>query len=187
MKSPTFLSSHPCGTAPTICDGPVVLAETDAITDYLVAKYAPTPNPLVPSPSASNFADYIFWRHFANGTLGPSTGRCMMFAFAGIDPSSPMSAGVQGRLVKACQMVEERLGKSKWLAGDEFTLADLMTVWWFTGMRQFYPYDLTAYPNVVAWLKRVGERKAYQQAMAKGDPGFTPLLGKEKPEMIKRG
>ncbi|KAF2502662.1 glutathione S-transferase [Lophium mytilinum] len=187
LAPPEYKALHPSGTAPIIYDGPVKLAETDAITEYLLAKYAPTPNALVPAPSAPNFADYVFWRHFANGTLGPSTGRVMMFAFAQVDPANPAAKGVQARFELAAKMVDDRLGESKWLAGDEFSLADLMTVWNLTGLRQFNPFELTPYPNVVSWLERVGERPAYKRAMEKGDPGFKPLLGAEKPEAIKRG
>jgi len=111
----------------------------------------------------------------------------MMFAFAGIDESSPVSVGVLGRFEKACKMIEDRLGESRWLAGEEFTLADLMSVFTFTSLRQFYPFALTDYPNVVAWLGRCGAREGYKTAMAKGDPGFEPLLGAEKPEMLKSG
>jgi glutathione S-transferase len=43
-------------------------------------------------------------------------------------------------------------------------------------MRVFTPLDLTPYPNIRAYLKRIGGRPAYQRAMNKGDPDLTPLL-----------
>jgi len=111
----------------------------------------------------------------------------MMFNFAGVDSSNPVRAGVDGRMDHANKMTDDRLGESKWLAGNEFSLADVMSAWNFSGLRQFSPYALTKYPNIVRWLKAIGEREAYQRAMEKGDPGFEPLLGEGKPEMIKRG
>ena len=45
-----------------------------------------------------------------------------------------------------------------------------------TTMRVFMPYDLGGFPAILAYLKRIGERKAYQRAMAKGDPGMKLLL-----------
>jgi glutathione S-transferase len=45
-----------------------------------------------------------------------------------------------------------------------------------TTMRAFAPMDLTPYPNIRAYLKRVGQRPAYKRAMAKGDAGMTPML-----------
>ncbi|MGF6529472.1 glutathione S-transferase [Paraburkholderia sp. GAS206C] len=45
-----------------------------------------------------------------------------------------------------------------------------------TTMRLFHPLDLTPYPNILAYLQRIGARPAYQRAMAKGDPDLTPML-----------
>lgn len=49
-------------------------------------------------------------------------------------------------------------------------------VFGLTTMRAFAPRDLTPYPNIRAYLKRIGERPAYQRAMQKGDPAMTPML-----------
>jgi len=82
------------------------------------------------------------------------------------------------------KLVDSRLEEATWLAGDEFTAADIMSVFSLTTMRVFMPFDLSGYPNILAYLKRVGERKAYQVAMAKGDPGFEPALGGPSPELF---
>lgn len=60
-----------------------------------------------------------------------------------------------------------------WLAGDEFTAADVLTVWCVTTMRQFVPLDLSPYEGgILAWLGRVAGREAYRRAMEKGDQGL---------------
>jgi glutathione S-transferase len=51
-----------------------------------------------------------------------------------------------------------------------------MAVFSLTTMRHFAPVDLAPYPNIRAYLRRIGEREAYRRAMAKGDPDMTPLL-----------
>jgi glutathione S-transferase len=43
-------------------------------------------------------------------------------------------------------------------------------------MRAFAERDISAYPNILAYLQRIGSRPAYQRAMAKGDPKLTPML-----------
>jgi glutathione S-transferase len=43
-------------------------------------------------------------------------------------------------------------------------------------MRAFAARDLSANRNTQAYLKRIAARPAYQRAMAKADPGFTPPL-----------
>ncbi len=51
-----------------------------------------------------------------------------------------------------------------------------MSVFSLTTMRLFQPLDLRPYPSILADLQRIGARPAYRRAMAKGDPGFEPML-----------
>jgi glutathione S-transferase len=51
-----------------------------------------------------------------------------------------------------------------------------MSVFSFTTMRLFQPFDLAPYPHIRAWLQRAVARPAYRRALAKGDPGLVPLL-----------
>ena len=51
-----------------------------------------------------------------------------------------------------------------------------MTVFSLTTMRNFQPIDLSPYPGIRAYLKRMSERPGYRRALAKGDPGMTPLI-----------
>ena len=43
-------------------------------------------------------------------------------------------------------------------------------------MRIFLPLDLAPYPHIKTYRRSIGERKAYQRAMRKGDPDLVPLL-----------
>jgi glutathione S-transferase len=72
--------------------------------------------------------------------------------------------------------LEARLAESPYLAGETFTAADIMTLFPLSTMRVFAPRDLKPYSNVRAYLKRIGERPAFQRAMAKADPGFKVPL-----------
>ena len=73
-------------------------------------------------------------------------------------------------------LVETRLGEASYFAGREFTAADIMSVFSLTTMRLFQPFDLGPFPNIRAYLQRIGERPAYRSAMAKGDPDLSPML-----------
>ena len=74
------------------------------------------------------------------------------------------------------QLLEARLGEVDYLAGAEFTAADIMAMFSLTTMRYFNPVDLAGYPRILAYLKRLSQREAYQRAMRKGDPGMELLL-----------
>jgi glutathione S-transferase len=43
-------------------------------------------------------------------------------------------------------------------------------------MRLFLPVDLSPYPAILSYLRRIGARDAYRRAMRKGDPDMAPLL-----------
>jgi glutathione S-transferase len=51
-----------------------------------------------------------------------------------------------------------------------------MIILCLTTMRVFLPLDLAPWPNILAYLQRVGVRPAYQTAMRKGDPELVPVL-----------
>jgi glutathione S-transferase len=58
---------HALGKAPVIRDGDTVLAESGAIVDYIVHRYAG--DRLAVAPAAAAYARYIYWFHFAEGSL----------------------------------------------------------------------------------------------------------------------
>jgi glutathione S-transferase len=73
---------------------------------------------------------------------------------------------------RAFELIEARLGEVPYLAGQDFTAADLINFFPLTTMRAFVPKDLSAYPNIRAYLKRIGDRPAYRKAMELGDPNL---------------
>lgn len=168
---------HPFGTAPVISDKGVVLAESGAIMDYIIAKYGN--GRLVPKPDDPNFPDYLFWYHFGNGSMMPAMSMNLVVNIMSEGSSNnqhPIIETLLQRVHRAFKLAEKRLGTVDYFAGNEFTAADIMMLFPLTTMRVFVPFDLTPYPNIRAYLKRIGQRTGYQQAMKKGDPGFTSLL-----------
>jgi glutathione S-transferase len=103
-------------------------------------------------------------------------GRSMTIQRLGTPPDNPVAAATRERLDRALKTLDARLASQPWLAGREFTAADIMTVFCATTMRLFLAFDLAAWPNIRAWLQRVGERPAYRRAMQKGDPSMEPML-----------
>ena len=73
-------------------------------------------------------------------------------------------------------MIDATLAEAEYLVGDSFSAADIINLFPLTTMRAFVPRDLSAYPHILAYLKRMGARPAYRRAMAKGDPGMKLML-----------
>ncbi|MEO6854803.1 MAG: glutathione S-transferase family protein [Rhodoferax sp.] len=174
LSPPALKALHPLGAAPVIVDGDLVLAESGAIVDYILAKYGG--GRLVLGPDHPDFAQYLYWLHFANGNLQPVLGRNMVLRRLNLAVDNPTLVTTRGRLDLVLNLVEARLGVADYLAGSVFTAADTMTVFSLTTMRTFFPFDLAPYPHIRAYLRRIGDRPAYRSAMRKGDPGMEPML-----------
>ena len=174
LSPPALRALHPLGAAPVIQDDGLLLAESAAIVEYIIAKHGG--GRLRLGPDHPDFASYLYWFHFANGNLQPVMGRLMVVGRAGLAPDHPVQMAAQERLDRVMALGEARLGEADHLAGDEFTAADIMSVFSLTTMRLFQPLDLRPYPNILAYLQRMGSRPAYRRAMAKGDPDLVPML-----------
>ena len=169
-----YKALHPIGAAPVITDGDLVLAESGAIVEYIVAKYGG--GRLILTASHPDFAPFLFWFHFANGTLQAVMGRCMMLGRLKLADDNPVLIAQRERLDRAFDLVAARRKDADYFAGSESTTADIMMGFSLTTMRYFLPYDYARLPILRAYLKRIGERPAYRRAMEKGDPGMTLLL-----------
>jgi glutathione S-transferase len=174
LAPPEYKALHPIGSAPVIADGDVVLAESAAIVDYIVARYGQ--GRLTPRVDDPGFASFLYWFHFASGTLQPALGRLMTLNRLSLAADNPTLLAFKARLDRAFDLVAARCGEADYLAGSAFTTADIMMGFSLTTMRYFQPYDLGRCPNIRAYLARIGARPAYQRAMAKGDPGMKLLL-----------
>ena len=175
LSPPALQAMHPLGAAPLLEDGDLLLAESAAIVEYIIVKHGG--GRLKLGPEHPDYAAYLYWFHFSNGNLQPTLGRLMMVSRANLAADDRVLMSVRGRFERVLALVEERLGGAPYLAGQAFTAADIMSVFTLTTMRLFQPVDLAPWPNIRAYLQRIGERPAYRRAMLKGDPDLTPMLG----------
>ena len=168
---------NPLGQAPVIQDGSLRLAESAACAEYIIHVHGN--GKLALPPSHENYADYLYWFHFANGTLQPQV--LMMLQLSRIDTAGPYAASLGERFGKQLTLMNTQLLENAWLAGDEFTAADIMVVFTLTTMRAFYPFNLTAYPGILAYLERVVQREGYRKARAKADPELELMIEGKAP------
>lgn len=81
IYSPAPLKAlSPLGTAPVIADGPLTLAESGAIVEYIIHKHGN--GRLALPPTHSNYADYLYWFHFSNANLQAIVSRIMILRAA---------------------------------------------------------------------------------------------------------
>src|SRR3954463_5904814 len=75
LAPPEYKALHPMGIAPVITDGDLRLGESGAIVDYIIQTYGAQSKGLALKSGDTGFADYLYWLHFANGTLQPAVAR----------------------------------------------------------------------------------------------------------------
>lgn len=173
---------HPVGKSPVIDDDGVVVAETGAITDYLVEKFD---GGLVPASGTSDYRMYRYWLHAAEGSFAPMM--VMLLLMTRMQEAAPFFAkpiakrltqglrdGYLDHTTKALyDYAEATLGETRWLAGENFSAADVVMSFPFQGFA--LRGDIAGYPNIAGFLKRIEERPAYARALEKG--GENTLLG----------
>ena len=168
-----YKALHPMGIAPVITDGELVLGESGAICDYICGRHGD--GRLTPGPDDPDYADHLFWFHWSNGTFMATLMMQLVLASGG--EGNPAAVFVGDRSRRAWAMAEARLGEAPFFGGRNLTTADIMMVYCLTTSRAFRGATLEAFPNIAAYLQRIGARPAYQQAMAKAEPGMAPMLG----------
>lgn len=166
-----YKALHPMGIAPVITDGSLALGESGAICEYICARYGK--GQLTPAPDHPDFADHLFWFHWSNGTFMTTLMMQLVLSRGG---ENPAAAFVEDRSKRGWAMVEARLGEKPFFGGSNLTTADIMMVYCLTTSRAFRGTSIDAFPNVKAYLARIGARPAYQRAMAKAEPGMAPIL-----------
>ncbi len=177
MAPAKYKALHPFGAAPVITDGDLVLAESGAIIEYIIAKYGN--GRLSVTKDSPNYADYLFWFHFANGSFMPALMASLLTSMrakgaeaSGVDVSGAM----RSREDRAYEMIDKRLGQVPYFAGEAFTAADIIMLFPLTTFRLYAAKDLAPYPNIRPYLKRIGARPALQRAMKKADPDLPLKL-----------
>jgi glutathione S-transferase len=160
MPPPEYQALHPLGRSPIIRDGELVLAESVAIFEYLLGRH--DDGKLVPAPASPQYANYLFWLHFAEGSLSPHHLALWAMDLAGAKGSS-MWEMMMASLARDVTYADAVLSERAFLAGDDFTACDIMMCLALTAPKQFAS-SLPAHPHVDAYLRKLAERPAYRKA-----------------------
>src|SRR5436190_20335576 len=159
---------HALGRAPVIRDGDTVLAESGAIVDYIVHRYGG--GRLVIPTDAAVYARYVYWLHFAEGSLMSLLLIALVLSRVADANASAPGKRVLARMQQMLAFVDGELAHVPYFAGADFTAADVMMTFPFTTMRRYLDYDIAPYANIVAYVKRIEARPAYRKAMALAGP-----------------
>jgi glutathione S-transferase len=178
LAPPSLRKVHPLGKSPVITDGEMTVAESGAIVEYLVDRYGN--GRLRPALGTPEHLRYTYWLHYAEGSAMPP--QVLNLVFDTID-KTPMpffvrpiarsitkrvkSSFINPQITLHLDYMEAEIGKSTWFAGNEFTAADIQIS---------FPLEVAvaqgnlsaSRPKLVAFLKSIHARPAYQHALERG-------------------
>ena len=164
LAPPELRRIHPLGKSPLVEDEGMVIAETGAIIDHLVAKSGGRLGP----PGNAEANRYRFFLHYAEGSLMPWLLVMLVIRRMGL-LGRPARPRIQAMLDQHLDFLETELSKRDWFAGNEFTAADVMMSFPLEAARDRAGLD-SSRPKLIAWLERIHARPAYQAALARGGP-----------------
>ena len=166
-QEPTYLAMSPMGKIPCIQTDAGYLAETHAILDYL-EDIRPTPALLPADPFARAKVRELVQSLELYIELPARRGIGFLF---GREVPEEVKADLARDLPKGIAAVGKLVKFSPWIAGDQFTYADLFGYWTFAlaslSAKQNAGIDLLAQiPGAQAWYDAVAARDSVKQALA---------------------
>jgi glutathione S-transferase len=160
-----FLEVNPLGTVPALVDGDVMMTESSAILQYLVAKAAPTP--LAIAPDEADFGAYLDYLHYADATITFPQTVYLRFAIFEKERGLQEAGEAYGDWFgKRLRKLEARLAGRDFLCGGRFTVADIAVGYaLYLSTRNGLSHHLT--PAISAYLERLMARPGFTQATAR--------------------
>ena len=191
---------HEMRMAPVVHIGDVVMVESGAILEYLLAKYGKG-SKLRPAEDSADFPAYLEFLHFAEGTamakiITDVTERRMAQAItaAGGQPPAPIKlpglAGSRSGAERIMHYADNTLAKRPYFAGNDFTAADIMMQFALklggpiasgadfnvkaiiSGDKPYFD----RFPHVKHFMHRMAARPAFQRAMKATMPKGPPEM-----------
>jgi glutathione S-transferase len=155
-RRPEFLALNPNGKVPLLVlpDGRT-LSESNAMLLHLAEG-----TEYLPEDSYERGLAYQ-WLFFEQYSHEPyiAVARSLLHLVGG-DPPAERIAELHKRGHWALGVMETRLAKANWLAGDRFSVADI-ALYAYTHLAHQGGFDLQPYPGVLRWLARIAARPGH--------------------------
>jgi len=161
--APDFLKISPNNKIPAIIDPdgpggePFSLFESGAILLYLAQKTGR----LMPEDERSYWTA-VQWLMWQMGGFGPMLGQAhhfLRFADEDVPYAKDRYSNETRRLYG---VLDRRLGEAEWLAGDDYSMADIAAFPW-ASRHEWQEVDLQDFPNVKRWFDIMAARPGVQR------------------------
>ncbi|KAK0517587.1 hypothetical protein Tsubulata_139797 [Turnera subulata] len=171
QRKEPYLSLNPFGKVPTLEDGDVIIFESRAITNYIATEYADRGTQLVYT-SGEELAKMLEWMEVETHQYEPVVSRLMWEcivkpALHGIPTDIGVVEENETKLSKVLDVYEARLKQSKYLAGEDFSLADLHHLPTISFLMETPSRRLIdSRPHVSSWVADITARPAWGKVLA---------------------
>jgi GST-like protein len=106
------------------------------------------------------------WLFLQAASVGPMLGQLWWFRHAAPERNAMALERYTRETRRLYGVIERRLAVSTCIAADEYTVADIAFYPWLATYDEL-GIDMTDYPHVAAWLRRIAERPAVARAQSK--------------------
>jgi len=181
---PEFLKISPNNKMPAMVDSdgpdgkPMALAESGAMLFYLASKTGR----FLPENIRKRW-QVMQWVMFQMGHIGPMLGQAHHFLGYAPEKIEYAMNRYKNEANRLYGVVERRLKESKFLACDEYTIADMAAMPWMR-FPERQGVNIEEYPNVKRWRDGIAARPAVQRALQVLADRRRPEMSKEQKEVL---
>jgi len=175
LKTPEYLEINPRGLVPSITEGDFKLSESATILRYLSVSRS-TPDHWYPSDpkKRARVDELLDWNHTGLRKATMAVASVTFFSrlntpTAEYDKSAFESANKT--LCDQYQFIEDHLKKTKFVAGDTVSIADLQLAA-EVEFHRIWKSDLAFFPKLQAWLEIMRDLPGYKES----NQGFENFL-----------
>lgn len=171
---PEFLAISPNNKIPAIVDPdgpdghPISLFESGAILMYLAAKTGR----FMPASTRERYA-MLEWLMFQMGAVGPMLGQAHHFRIYAPEKIPYAIDRYTNEAKRLYGVMNRRLAKTKYIAGPEYTIADISIFPWLRSWKN-QGIDWNDFPHLKGWFDEIAARPAVQR-------GVEVLAAQRKP------
>jgi GST-like protein len=162
---PEFLKISPNNKIPAIVDPdgpdgePISVFESGAILLYLAAKTGR----FLPADLRGKYR-MLEWLMFQLGSVGPMLGQAHHFRLYAPEKLTYAIDRYSNEAKRLYGVIDKRLGQSRYIAADEYTIADIAIFPWLRSWKN-QGIELDDYPSLKAWFDGIAARPAVQRGV----------------------
>jgi len=161
---PEYLAINPNNKLPAIVDtqpvgngSPIEVFETGAILIYLAEKTGQ----LLPTDPQRRYA-VLKWLMFQVAGIGPMHGQAHHFIRYAREDQPYAKQRYFNEVLRQCRVMEKQLSQHSFLAGEEYSIADIACWPWIRALR-LIDIHIKDYPSLYRWFKAIEGREAVQR------------------------